>query len=82
MYFRREKDDGSIEFLPFYDGCVYMHCTHCGRYLPIFNLTDFLADSGAGDDVTFYSDMCEECIGEEDLRYEEYMKKYHEDSRK
>ena len=80
MYFKHEKDNGTVEFLPFYEGCAYMHCTHCGRFLPIYDLTEFLADSACGDDVAFYSDVCEECIGEEDLIYEESIQKFRKEN--
>lgn len=82
MYFRHEKDNGLIEFIPFYDGCAYIHCIHCGRFIPIFDLTEFLADSGGGDDIAFYSDICDACLEEQCCREEEYLGKHRADSGK
>lgn len=75
LCFKREKNNGEIEFIPFYEGCAYLHCSCCGKFIPIFDLSEYLADFGAGDDRTFYYDTCEDCLDKKDRLYKDYTEK-------
>lgn len=65
LYFKSEKYNGELEFIPFYLGCTYKHCSIFNKMIPIFDLSEYLAESAVGDDMNFYYSKCEDCFGEE-----------------
>lgn len=79
LYFKRVKNNGELEFLPFYLGCTYLHCSVCDKMIPIFDLSEYLSELAAGDDMNFFYSKCEECLDEECEREEEYMENHREE---